>query len=318
MASILLRQAFASDITKALMAANNFLNHSKNDTQWVNDDKVNLPHAGTLPTVAKNRSTKGVAVKRTDAASQYSLNELSTTPTWLQYSEELLVNYNKRQSVLEAHKDALIDGVADNVLHDWAAGGDSESTGKPTGIITTSTEYRPVQIEKVGSVAASGTRYRIAYADILNVITALNRQNVPQGGRYAVITADMLADLMMLAEFKNSDYVERKPIVDAPVTFRWMGIDWYVRSKVNLFAKTTTAAGALAAAGADTSAALCAGGVFWQKDFVRKAHGSTKVFLNVDDAELYGSKMSALVRYGAIGARTDCKGIVNLVETWKT
>jgi len=316
MASILATQAFAADIAKALWAANDFLKHAKDDTAFVEFDKVNLPHAGTAPTVVKNRTTKGVASKRVDAASQYALNELSSDPTWIQYSEELIVNYGKRQSVLEEHKNALIDSVADNVLHDWAAGGDSEGSGLPNEILTTGTT-RAVGLDTIGSVAATGTRKAVAYNDVLNAITLLNKHNAPQGGRIALITADMLADLLKVTEFKSSDYVDRKPIVDAPTAFRWLGIDWYVRSKANVFTKSTTTK-LLKATGADTAATDCAAAIFWHKNFVRKANGAVKVFLNIDDAELYGSKLSALARYGAIGARNDNKGIVNLVEYWVT
>lgn len=314
MASILAKQAFATDIAQSLWAANEFLNHAKDDSAWVSNDKVNLPHAGTAPSVEKDRSTKGTAAKRTDAASQYSLHELSSDPTWIQFSEEMIVNYNKRQSVLEEHKNALIDALADNMLHDWAAGGDSEGSGVPTTVLTTGTA-RAVSIPQIGSTPASGTRKAVTYADVLSVIKAMNKQNIQAGGRFAVISADMLADLMQIDEFKSSDYVDRKPIPGAPITFNWLGITWYARSKANVFTKSTTTK-TLKAVGADTAASDCDAGVFWHQDFVRKAKGGVKVFLNLGDAELYGDKLSALVRYGAIGARNDNKGIVNLVETW--
>ena len=101
--------------------------------------------------------------------------------------------------------------------------------------------------------------------------------------------------------------------MDAPITFYWMGIIWYVRSKVTVWSNVSTPA--LKAVGADTAATSNAGAIFWHDKFVRKAKGKVKVFLNIDDAELYGSKLSALTRYGAIGARKDCKGIINLVES---
>jgi hypothetical protein len=315
MSAILARQAFAADITQALWAANEFLNAAKDDSQWVDHDKVNLPHAGAIPTVVKNRSTKGEAQKRTDVATQYALHELSSDPTWIQYSEEMIVNYNKRQSVLEEHKGALIDAVADNGAHDWAAGGDSEGSTKPT-IIRTSGTARPVGLAQIGGTAPTGNRKGVAFKDILDVITVLNKHNLSQAGRNAMITADMLADLLQIEEFANSDYIDRKPIPDAPVSFRWLGMTWYVRSKVNVF--TNAATPVLKAVGAASAATDNAAALFWHKDMVRKAKGGVKVFLNLADAELYGDKMSALVRYGSIGARKDCKGIVNLVEAAAT
>ena len=325
MASILATQAFAADIAQSLWAANEFLSHAKDDSQWVNYDKVNLPHAGTVPTVTKGALTTGIdnsaLTKRTDAASQYSLAALRTTPTWIEYNEAMVVNYNKRQSVLDEHKNALIDALAVNVLHDWAAGGDSEGSGVPS-IVDTSGGTRNVGLPTLGGGGAvTGTRKGVAYNDVLEVITTMNAHNIPAGGRYAIISAEMFADLLKLSEFKSSDYVDRKPIPNAPLTFRWLGIDWYVRSFVASFSKHdpdagTPVNGSLKAWNAASAASDCGVGLFWHKDFVRKAKGGVEVFLNLRDASLQGDKLSALARYGAIGARDDNKGIVTLVEHW--
>lgn len=311
MASILAKQIFAKDISEALWASNPFLMACKDDTAFVDNDKVNLPHAGTSPGVVKNRTTKGTASKRADSASQYPLFELSTDPTWIQFSEELVVNYNKRASVLADHKNALIDALADNVVNNWAAGGDSEGSSVPAQVRTTGTS-RAVGVTQVGATAPTGNRKGIAYVDCLGVVKEFNKQNIPQQGRYGMITADMLSDLLQIAEFKSSDYVNKKAIVDAPETFYWLGINWFVRSKVNVFSNAATPV--LAAVGADTATTSNAGAIFWHKDFVRAAKGGVKTFLKLGDPELYGDALSAACRAGAIGARNDNKGIINLVE----
>ncbi len=310
--SILARQAFAADISQSLWAANAFLANAKDDTQYVDHDKVNLPHAGTSPGVAKNRSTKGTALKRTDAATKYDLHEFSSDPTWIQFSEELIVNYNKRASVLDEHKNALIDAVADNAAYEWAFGGDAGTTS-PLQVRTNGVAVRPVGLQQIGATAPTGNRKRVVFDDMLAVLTLLNKQNVPQAGRFGLITADMLSDLLLIPEFKNSDFVISKPVVDAPETFRWLGMTFFVRSKVNVF--TNAATPVLKAVGANSAATDNAGAIFWHKDMVRVAKGAVKVFLNLDDAELYGDKMSALVRFGAIAARKDNRGVVNLVES---
>jgi hypothetical protein len=312
MSAILARQAFATDIAQSLWPANEFLSNAKDDTQWVDHDKVNLPHAGTAPTVVKNRTTKGTAVKRVDAATQYALHELSSDPTWIQFSEELITNYNKRASVLDEHKNALIEAVADNAAFEWAFGGDAGTTS-PLQVRTSNTLVRPVGLTQIGATAPTGNRKRVSFDDMLAVLTLLNKQNVPLAGRFALITADMLSDLLLIPEFKNSDFVINKPVVDAPQSFTWLGMKFYVRSKVNAF--TNAATPVLKAVGAASAATDNAGAIFWHKDMVRVAKGAVKVFLNLDDAELYGDKMSALVRFGAIAARKDNKGIVNLVES---
>ncbi len=293
----------------------------KNDTEFVNNDKVNLPHAGLAPTVEENRSTSinpASISKRTDAVTQYDLAELSSTPTWLQYSEELIVNYNKRESILAEHRDALKKAMAEKILYKWARGGDTESTSdwtnKPTKVLTLGTA-RDVSLPQVGSVAASGTRKAVLFSDILKVIIALNNADVPADGRVAVIPASFFGDILNISEFKSSDYVNVKPLPGAPLTFSWLGMSWFVRSFVTRWDKTTSPYG-LDDPKDDTVATDCAGGLFYHKDFVRAAKGDVKAFLNLDMANMWGSQMSALVRYGAIGARKNSAGIVNLIETW--
>jgi hypothetical protein len=305
MAGILLKQAFLKDLQKVLVPANDFFWNAKNDSSFVENDIVNLPHAGTLPTVAVDRSTKGTATKRTDSATKYALSELSTDPTWLQYSEELMVAYDKRSSILEAHADAINKAAADYVLYKWAFGGDDAGSSLPTVVrCTTATERAS------SAPGATGTRKGVAYVDVLKVVNEFNKQNIPWAGRFGIINPDMFNDLLLLSEFKSSDYNNKQPIVDAPLSFYWMGINWFVRSSVNNF----TTAGVLRAVGNAGATTDCSGGLFWHKDFVRVAKGSLKVFLNLDDAELYGSKMSAALRFGGMGANATSKGIINLVE----
>jgi len=317
MPSNLAKQAFAKDIQNGLWPLNDFLSQSKDDSMFVNDNKVNLPHAGTTPAVVEGRDAASTPAKRADSASQYDLAELSTDATWLQYSEELIVNYAKRESILSEHRSALQKALAEKVLYKWARGGDSETgpwTTKPAKVLTLGSN-RAVSLPTVGDTAPSGNRKAVLFSDILNVVNSLNNSDVPGDGRIAVIPACFFGDILNIAEFKSADYVNTKPLPGAPLSFFWLGMTWYVRSFVTRWDKTATPYG-LDDPTTDTVATDCAGGIFYHKDFVRKAKGDVKVFLNTDMANLYGSQMSALARYGAIGARVDGKGIVNLIETF--
>jgi len=309
MAGTLLVQAFHRDLVKSLYPKNEFYQNSKNDTMFVNSDVVNLPHAGTDPTVVANRAVKGAAAKRTDTATKYSLAELSTDPTWLQMSEELLVSYDKRASILEAHKNALNTAIADRTAYEWGLGGDDARATLPTKVRTTGATARPAY-----TPGATGTRRPIVFADVMSAITVLNAHDVPLEGRCALINAKMLEDLFNIAEFKSSDYVNAKRAEDAGHTFTWLGIKWYVRSRSNVFDNVATPV--IKAVGAAGAATDNGSALIWHPDFVRRAEGSAKIFMSIDDPEFYGSVFSAAVRYGAFGARADCKGVVNLIETW--
>lgn len=299
MAAELLKRKFSSDLSKNLFPANEYYKQSKNDSAFVDADSVQLPHTGTIPTVKVDRTTKGSASKRTDAASEYKLHEFSTDPTWLQYSEALLVAYDKRASILSEHVMALNTAIADYMASAW--GGSANVT-----IIRSTGADRPV----AGVPTGTGTRKRFALADIQGAATQLNNDDIPQDGRYAVITPTQMEDMLQIPEVKSSDFNKVKPLVDGSVGY-FLGFHFFVRSRVNIF----TTGGTIRPYGSETTAVTdCAGAIFWHKDFVRRAEGKNKVFLNIDDAELYGSKFSALVRAGGLAARTDGKGVVNLVE----
>ena len=299
MAAELLKRAFSSDLQKNLFPANEYYKMSKNDSAFVDNDSVQLPHAGSIPTVAVDRTTKGVAAKRTDAPSEYKLREFSTDPTWLQYSEALLVAYDKRASILSEHVSGLNTAIAEYMAAAWGG------SANVVALRTTGAD-RPVS----GVPTGTGTRKRINLADLQAVQKALNEANIPQEGRYAVITPAMMEDMLQITEVKSADFNNAKPLVNGSVG-RFLGFDFFVRSKVNIF---TTGATIRAYGSATTAVTDCAGAIFWHKDFVRRAEGSNKVFLKQDDPELYGSAFSAAVRAGGLAARLDGKGVINLVE----
>ena len=151
----LLIRAFSADLSKNLFPANEFYKMSKNDTAFVNADSVQLPHVGTIPTVEVDRTTKGVASKRSDTPSEYKLREFSTDPTWLQYSEALVVAYDKRSSILEEHVSALNTAVAEYMAAAW--GGSAN-----VALIPTTGGDRPVS----GVPSGTGNRKRFVLADL--------------------------------------------------------------------------------------------------------------------------------------------------------
>lgn len=316
MSAILLKQAFSSDLAKLLFPSNAFYMPSKDDSAFINDDKVNLPQSGAAPGVTKNRSSfPASASQRTDSATQYPLEEFSSDPTHLQHSEELVVNYAKRASIVEDHGNAINEAIAESIMYNWARGGDSENSWskKPEMVRTSGTDTRDAFVKQIGGTAVTGTRKRIVKADLQKVQTILNRQNVPVSGRFGLITADMLEDFFLIDEFANSDYNNRKPLAEGqPETFTFMGVTWYVRSDANVFSNAATPA--LKAKDANTSNTDNNGALIWHRDFVRKAKGGVEFFLDSDNPQFYGDVMSSLVRAGSIGARQDGKGIVNLVE----
>lgn len=316
MAANLLKQIFSSDLAKNLFPKNEFYKSSKDDSAFVDDNQVNLPQSGSKPAVEKDRNSfPASASQRTDNAIQYGISEFSSDPTHLQYSEELVTNYAKRANIVEEHAKELNKAIADEMMFLWARGGDSENsyTIKPEMVRTSGTDTRDAYMPQVGGTGVTGTRKRIVKADLQEVNTILNRQDIPMSDRFGLITADMLEDFFLIDEFANSDYNARKPYAEGqPETFYFMGINWFVRSSANVFSNAGTPA--LKAKTANTAATDNNGALIWHRDSVRRAEGSVQTFVDASSPLYYGDVLSALVRAGGIGARKDGKGIVNLVE----
>ena len=316
MAANLLKQIFSTDLAKNLFPKNEFYKKSKDDSAFVDNNQVNLPQSGSKPAVVKDRNSfPATASQRTDSATAYTISEFSSDPTHLQHSEELVVNYAKRASIVEDHAKELNLAIANEMMYAWARGGDSENSWaiKPEMVRTTGTATRTAFMPQVGGTGVTGTRKRIVKADLQEVNTILNRQDFGVSGRFGLITADMLEDFFLIDEFANSDYNSSKPYAEGqPETFYFMGINWFVRSSANVFTNAGTPV--LKAKTANTAATDNNGALIWHMDAVRRAEGGVTSFVDQNSPLYYGDVLSALVRAGGIGARKDGKGIVNLVE----
>ena len=106
------KEIWLNSIVELLFASNTFAARSVNHSAFVTDKTVHVPNAGSAPGVVKNRSTfPGTASQRTDYDLTYDINEYSTDPIHLQYSEEVELSYNKRESILKQMKAALAEAV---------------------------------------------------------------------------------------------------------------------------------------------------------------------------------------------------------------
>lgn len=301
-AELLVRQ-FLSEIQPKLFPASSFLSRAIIDDAFVNGDSVQLAHSGTIPAVVVNRTSLPATIaRRTDAATEYPLEELTTDPTLLGMSEALTVAYNKRSSILDQHAKQINTKAADRALYKWAAGATGTHVLKTTG--ATRVASGPSQTGNRNSISAADFRRvrTLFFSD--DVVT----ENTDVQG-IAILTPAMYSDLLALSEITDASKYGRANLPSGVVD-RLLGFDIYIRSRVVVYDNTDAlkAEGA-AAAITDQDAAL-----FYHPDYVRRAKGATHIFINAGVAEYYGDIFSALQRFGALAARNDNKGIVTLME----
>jgi hypothetical protein len=313
MAASLFTRVLDRELNKKLLPDNSFATIGKNDNAYINQKYVDLPHQGTLPTVVEDRSSLPATItQRVDTVSQYSTHHLTSDPTLVTDAEEAVVNYQKMNDIRATHGDQLYQELATKLLFKYARGGDSENSWAISPTVVRSTGgTRPVNLPQVGATAPSGNRKRYTLADLLSAKRIGMGQDLIGGEWVGVITPDILEDFMLIEQFGNSDYATSKRLDSGgEFFFNWLGIRWYVRSFVNVF----TTGGNLKEKTANTAATDCAGALLANTNYIRRAIGTVKTYFAPDEPEYHGSIVSAGMRYGAIGARPDAKGIINLVE----
>lgn len=310
----LLTQYFYTEIQPKLFSNNDFLSRAINDDAYVNFDQVNLAHAGTLPNAVIDRTVLPANVSsRTDVATSYNLEEITTDPTRLGYSEELVVNYNKRQSILDQHAESIMQTASDRALWRWAAGASGARVVKSTG----KTDGGTAVTRTASGPSQTGTRNAFGKDDLVKIRQMFFADNVIKGNvdlsGIAVLTAQQYGDLIGLPNVAEAQKYGRATFPSGVVD-RVLGFDIYVRDRVLVYdnsdaLKVQPGTTGYAAAATDQDAAL-----FFHPRFVRRAVGAIQPFVRLKDPIYYGDIFDMLVRFGAAPVRNDNKGIVVMME----
>lgn len=300
LAEVPLTIAFAKQIEENIFPANEFYMRSQDDSLWVRHDRVEYPVEGAKPNVQVNRLILPAPIEsREDDGNSYKIDEFTTDPTLLRYSEELVVNYNKRASILRGHIETLDEKIANYFANIWFPNG-ADNIVRTTGAA-----------RAAGSAGATGTRKAITKADIVKAVEKLNRMNAPKNGRFMLIAPEHLSDLLLIDDFVHADKLGTKSNLTDGAIGRVLGLDVYERSYTAAYDNSGTpvkkALGALTAT-SDNAAAL-----IWQQGMVTRAKGGVEVFYDQRKPEYYGDLFSALVRAGG-KIRKDKKGVVAIVE----
>lgn len=287
-------------IIEKLRRVNDWLMRSNDESRHVlGGATVYIPQAGADPVIEVNTSVyPGVAVQRTDSDINYNLDKYRTVPSHVAWEELQAISYDKIDSVLKGHSNALAEAVGDVMLIKWSP----TVAGKQ--IATTGDDVDPVSTQ-------AGNRKGFAPEDLARAMVAMNVANVPKNGRVAIIDDNMygyfydkLSANMMNAfnQFANNQ---------TGLVGKLHGFDIYTRSAVLAYATGGATANAYGAALAatDNLASLC-----YQEDMVCRAIGETKLFTDRDNPLYYGDLFSAILRMGGRKKREDNNGVIAIVQ----
>jgi N4-gp56 family major capsid protein len=292
-------EIWKSTVEENLFPNNEFYQVAIDDSPFLVGNKtIHIPQAGAKPNVEKNRTQLPANVQfRDDSDVTYNIDEFTTDPIVLQYTEEIERSYNKRQSILRNHTNTLNQEIADNFAYLW-------SPTKSEFIIRTSGTART-------AYRGTGQRLAVTKDDIIELRRLLNRQEVPMNNRYLLIPADLEADILSIPDFMDADKYGSSNIADGAIG-RIYGFDVFIRSVGLVYDNSATPKrkDPGSAAGDNDNLGILA----YQADKVAKAEGTIQVFEDEQSPQYYGDVFSALVRSGGRKLREDEKGVVALVE----
>lgn len=296
---------FTADLVENLFADNAFLTRSLDWSSMAVGKTVVWNEEGA-PTEAKINSTTGhgAAVSRTDVRKSFDIDEIITRPTKLDWTNEMVINYNKRMSILRNHSGSSGEAIAMRTLFNW-------SPNIAANIVRTSGVTKTA-----AAPGATGTRKKITYEDLLAARRILNKQNIPLTGRQLLVPADMEEDMMAIQGFISIDTVNNKP-VETGMIGTILGMDVFVRSATIIYdnAATPQPIKALdddtytpyAGAATDNQSAL-----MWHSSYTVRAISSSSLASVIPVHG--GDELSTTTIAGGSSMATSFKGIVAIVE----
>lgn len=294
-------EVWANYIIERLWKNNQFLQHAFSDDDKVIGGKiVHIPQPGAKPLITKNRSVyPATAVRRTDTDILYALDEYTADPTHLPNADKVELSYDKIDSVYGDHAGQISQDVADDAIIKWLTGLAASKIIRTTGANTS-------EILE----GATGTRKVFVHGDLRKCQKTLDKQNIPDEERFALLSADMADQLF--ESLTNTQYRDFSQYADAKegVIGRLYGFNIMKRSSVAV----ASSALAINPWGAAIEATDLDVSFVWQKNAVARALGEVKFFENPDRAEYYGDVYSSLLRFGGRRRRADDFGILAIAQ----
>jgi hypothetical protein len=282
-------EIWVQDIIEKLWPNQSFAAKAVSHDPFVIQGKiVHIPTAGTPASVKKNLTVfPQAAVKRGDSELTYVLDTYYALPRHIEKIEQYELSYDKRQSVVGADQQSLLNNSMKGLLYRWAP--------SASGVIETS--GNAVQASLPG---AAGQRKGMTKDPFHDAKLAFDAADIPTEGRIALLTAyhhqqflNSLTDVERTGFYATAD-------MKRGVIGQYMGFEVMMRSSVLRYRKVAGVwtvvdeqDDAYAADVDDSSASI-----FWHQDCVSRAKGDINMFDNPNRAEYYGGIISWNMRLG--------------------
>lgn len=302
-----LRIILAKELAKYLFPDNAFYTNALRDGGSkgiaIDAKTVQVTEEGTIPdSVIDPSAFPLTATQRTDTTVEYDTHLFATKPTIILDDEELLVNYNRRSVILQAHGKRLNTDIANFMAHAWA-------TGMGKFFVTSGTDTRTAS-----APSATGNRKKVAKGDILAIQEYFDKQNILPDNRFAVLPTELYSDLAAIDDFISYEKRGMVDMISKGLIGELYGFKIFKRSSVVVYDMTTPATPVLNAIGAAGGANDSLAGIFWQHDTARFATGTPKIYVNTNRGEYLGTTVNSAIRSGGSVSYLTGKGVATLIQ----
>ncbi|MEP4136740.1 MAG: hypothetical protein ABJL71_19075 [Cyclobacteriaceae bacterium] len=158
-----------------------FLQNVMDWSPFVEYNTLNFADAGGDPTVLVDNTTYPIdTAQRTDTAKTIALQTYDTENTRVRNVEEMESAYNKMDSVIRQHRNALIQSTHDRAIHAYGPASDAANTP----VLLTGGEATAALLTEVG---LTGTFKKFSLKDIARLKVKFDLADWPVDGRVLVL-----------------------------------------------------------------------------------------------------------------------------------
>lgn len=300
-------------IQEKLLQDNSFLNHVSDVSQdnILAGKIVHIPQAGAPSNVVKNRTTlPAVVAQRTDTQVLYQIDEYTTDPVHIKHADTVELSYDKRRSVLDQDIKNLSEEVAEGMLTNFVVSPVGTNNTLPLGNILATDSTTLVAPALAG---ATGNRKAYRLNDLQRVRNFFVYAKAWQEGQmYGLLTPEAAVQVFPAESAITAHYMNAASEAERRmgIIYKVQGWNLMIRSSIyHLGADKSFKAFGSVAAATDTEGCL-----FWNKNMLEKAIGTTEAFERLKDPTWYGDIYSFLVRMGGRAKRKNFEGVAVLMQ----
>jgi hypothetical protein len=255
------KEIWLPEIMEGFYADDMFVTEARDFSAFVSNNTINLAEAGAHPDVLLNNTTYPIPfAQRADIPLALPLETLDTENTIVYNIETAELAYDKRNSIMFGHRQALRMFVLERAAHNWSPATNSALT--------------PL-LATTGTNDGDGRR-ALTFADITKLRRKFNEAEIPAEGRVLVLSSKHQEDL------ENADRALYDKMMDKGTLY---GFKLYYLSGKRLPRYNHTT-GVKVAFGAATAATDSPASIAFHKDEVMRCKGTEDMFLREKDPEL--------------------------------